>query len=73
MVLLRLRSVWNIGTHAWLTRKAPSGAWFGASPNLSLLDPFGAPNDSDVKVAYGRSARFHIALIRGIGKHASIR
>ena len=51
-----------------LTRKAPTGAWFGVSPNLSLLFPFGAPKESDVKSAYGRSARFRIALFRSLGK-----
>jgi hypothetical protein len=44
------------------------GAWFGASPNLSLLVPFGAPEKSDGKSPYGRSARFPTALFWSIGK-----
>jgi hypothetical protein len=51
-----------------LTREAPSGAWFGASPNLNLLFPLGAPEESDAKSPNGRSARFYIALFRSIGK-----
>ena len=46
----------------------PSGTWLGVSPSLSLLVAFGAPEKSDGKSPYGRSARFPTALFWSIGK-----